>query len=42
MKDKIDTIIEEINHFSIEDTQTLEKFRIQYLGTKGVLKYLFG
>ena len=42
MKDKIDTIIEEINHFSIEDTQTLEKFRIQYLGTKGVLKDLFG
>ena len=42
MKDKIDTIIEEINLFSIEDTQTLEKFRIQYLGTKGVLKDLFG
>ena len=42
MKDKIDSIIEEINTFSIEDTQTLEKFRIQYLGTKGILKDLFG
>jgi len=42
MKDKIDAIIEEINHFSIEDTQALEKFRIQYLGTKGILKDLFG
>jgi len=42
MKDKIDSIIEEINQFSIEDIQALEKFRIQYLGTKGLLKDLFG
>ena len=42
MKDKIDSIIEEINQFSIEDSQDLEKFRIQYLGTKGLLKDLFG
>lgn len=41
MKNKIDSIIEEINHFSIEDTQTLEKFRIHYLGSKGVVKELF-
>jgi len=42
MKDKIESIIEEINHFTINDIQTLEKFRIQYLGTKGILKDLFG
>jgi phenylalanyl-tRNA synthetase alpha chain len=42
MKDKIDSIIEEINQFPIEDNQALEKFRIQYLGTKGLLKDLFG
>ena len=42
MKDKIESIVEEINHFSIEDVKSLEKFRIQYLGTKGLLKDLFG
>ncbi len=42
MKDKIESIVEEINHFSIEDIQSLEKFRIHYLGTKGLLKDLFG
>jgi phenylalanyl-tRNA synthetase alpha chain len=41
MKDKIESIIEEINHFSIEDVKNLEKFRIHYLGTKGLLKDLF-
>ena len=42
MKDKIESFVKEINHFSIEDLQSLEKFRIQYLGTKGLLKDLFG
>lgn len=41
MKDKIESIVEEINHFSIEDVKKLEKFRIHYLGTKGLLKDLF-
>ncbi len=41
MKDKIESIVEEINHFSIEDVKNLEKFRIHYLGTKGLLKDLF-
>jgi phenylalanyl-tRNA synthetase alpha chain len=42
MKNKIESIIEEINLFSIEDVKKLEKFRIHYLGTKGLLKDLFG
>ena len=42
MKEKIESIIKEINHFSIKDIKSLEKFRIQYLGTKGLLKDLFG
>lgn len=42
MKEKIESIVEEINHFPIKDNQSLEKFRIQYLGTKGLLKDLFG
>ena len=42
MKDKIESIIEEIKNFSIKDTASLEKFRIHFLGTKGVLKDLFG
>jgi phenylalanyl-tRNA synthetase alpha chain len=42
MKQKIETIVEEINHFPITDSKSLENFRIQYLGTKGILKDLFG
>ena len=42
MKKKIDDLISEINNFSIDDAATLEKFRIHFLGTKGVLKDLFG
>lgn len=41
MKEKIESIVEEINHFTIKDIKSLEKFRIQYLGTKGLLKDLF-
>lgn len=39
---KIDAILQEINSASPQDADQLEAFRIQYLGSKNVLKPLFG
>lgn len=42
MKEKIAEIREKIQAESIKSKESLESFRIQYLGTKGVMKDLFG
>jgi phenylalanyl-tRNA synthetase alpha chain len=42
MKETIDQVREEINAFAITDEQTLEQFRIRFLGSKGTVKQLFG
>ena len=41
MEDKIKEISHQIENFKIEDKETLETFRIQFLGSKNVLKDLF-
>ena len=41
MEDKIKEIGRQIEDFNIKDKKTLEKFRIQFLGSKNVLKDLF-
>ena len=41
MEDKIKEIGRQIEDFNIKDKETLEKFRIQFLGSKNVLKDLF-
>ena len=38
----INTVREEIEQFSITDKQSLEDFRIRFLGSKGQTKMLFG
>jgi phenylalanyl-tRNA synthetase alpha chain len=42
MKEKIESITENINQFQITDKATLEQFRIEFLGSKGIIKDLFG
>ncbi len=42
MKEKIAQIREKLQAESIKNKEALEAFRIQYLGTKGVMKQLFG
>jgi phenylalanyl-tRNA synthetase alpha chain len=42
MKEKIDTLWQEIKSTTISNAQDLEVFRIKYLGSKGVVKDLFG
>ena len=42
MKEKIAQILSEIEHFEIKNVVDLENFRIQFLGTKSVIKALFG
>lgn len=42
MKETIDQVREEIQAFAITDEQTLEQFRIRFLGSKGTVKQLFG
>ena len=42
MKEKIKSIEQEINSFEINDLAILEKFRIEFLGSKNKLKDLFG
>ena len=41
MEDKIKELSQQIEEFKIEGKETLEKFRIQFLGSKNVLKDLF-
>lgn len=42
MKSHIETIIKEIEAFEIKDAQSLENYRIHFLGSKGIVKNLFG
>lgn len=42
MKTKIENIITEIDSFEIKDAQSLEEFRIYFLGSKGIVKNMFG
>lgn len=42
MKEKIDAFLSEINSFQITDAASSEQFRIRFLGTKSVIKDLFG
>jgi len=42
MKEHIDRIIKEIELFQIADPKSLEEFRIHFLGSKGIVKNLFG
>lgn len=41
MKTRIEALLNEIENYSIKDTDSLEQFRIQYLGKKGILQSLF-
>ncbi|MCD4771889.1 MAG: phenylalanine--tRNA ligase subunit alpha [Bacteroidales bacterium] len=41
MKEKIQNILNEINEFKAENTETLENFRIKFLGKKGQIQELF-
>ncbi|TXI85323.1 MAG: phenylalanine--tRNA ligase subunit alpha [Crocinitomicaceae bacterium] len=42
MKATIDKLITDIDQFVIKDTKSLEDFRIQFLGSKGIVKNMFG
>jgi phenylalanyl-tRNA synthetase alpha chain len=42
MKDKIQNLTAEIENFQITDLESLENFRISFIGTKGSIKELFG
>ena len=39
---QIETFTKEIENYSISGTQNLEEYRIRFLGTKGIVKNLFG
>ena len=41
MKEKIDNFLKEINDFNADALDKVEAFRINYLGSKGILKQLF-
>ncbi len=41
MKDKINELLEKVNKFESKSSEKIEAFRIEYLGSKGVLKKLF-
>lgn len=40
--DKANSVLEEIKTAVAENAEQAEQFRIKYLGTKGILKDLFG
>ena len=40
--DKAKQLLEDIRNFKIESEQELESFRIEFLGTKSLIKALFG
>lgn len=42
LQDKINFYTEEIQSLSIKNAEALEEFRIKYLGTKGIVKNIFG
>jgi phenylalanyl-tRNA synthetase alpha chain len=41
MKDKITQLLEEVKQFAADNTETLEQFRIRFLGRKGLLQDMF-
>lgn len=41
MKDQVDQVRKQINEFVIDSSSSLEAFRIQFLGSKGVMKELY-
>jgi phenylalanyl-tRNA synthetase alpha chain len=42
MKENIEKIIADIESYTIKDTKTLEEYRIHFLGSKGIVKNMFG
>lgn len=42
MKEKIETLQVEVQQFEVKDAQTLEAYRIKFLGAKGAIKDLYG
>lgn len=42
MKAKIEELVAEIQHFTTQSEKEIEEFRIRFLGSKGLLKQLFG
>ena len=42
MKEKIEKIREKLQNETVKNKEALEQFRIQYLGSKGLMKELFG
>lgn len=42
MKENIEKIIAEIESYTIKDTKSLEEYRIHFLGSKGIVKNMFG
>jgi phenylalanyl-tRNA synthetase alpha chain len=42
MKAKIEELLAEIQHFTTQSEKEIEEFRIRFLGSKGLLKQLFG
>ncbi len=42
MKERIDKISKEIDHYQVKNKDQLEEFRLQYLTKKGVISSLFG
>ncbi|MFN5147732.1 MAG: phenylalanine--tRNA ligase subunit alpha [Flavobacteriia bacterium] len=42
MKEQIESIVADINAYQIKDAKSLEEFRIYFLGSKGIVKNLFG
>lgn len=42
MKENIEKIITEIESYTIKDTKSLEEYRIHFLGSKGIVKNMFG
>jgi phenylalanyl-tRNA synthetase alpha chain len=41
MKEKVTQLLEEVKQFAAENTETLEQFRIKFLGRKGLLQDMF-
>ncbi len=41
MKEKIATLLQEVEHFKAENAAQIEEFRIHYMGKKGVVQALF-
>ncbi len=41
LKENVDTLLDEINRFSITNPEELEQFRLRFIGSKNVIKDLF-